>query len=294
MGVLKGFAVGLLSFLLFLSLCIFGLALMINQTILNPDFVVSEVDKLDLAPLVQEFISEQVSQEEEFVVNAVDDTVADLEPWMKEQAGTLIFASYDYLMGRSQGLNLAISLEPMKQSLRDNFRQAFLESPPPEVAGLSPAELEQYFDQYYQEFSEDMPTTLDLRESLFPAEVQATLGQVREIIDYFKLGYNGLIGFILLLILGIILINRQVRAASRSLGITFLTYGVLECAGIFVGKRFLGTELMQLDVHPSLQAWVSQLFGDLLTPLEMFSIGLAVVGLALVIVSVVYKREPSI
>lgn len=53
MSPLKGLGVGLLSFLLFLALSNFGLALMLNQTILNPDFVVSEVGKLDLTPLGQ-------------------------------------------------------------------------------------------------------------------------------------------------------------------------------------------------------------------------------------------------
>jgi len=60
MGFLKGLAVALLSFLLFLSLSIFGLVLMLNQTILNPDFIVDQVNKVDLATFAGEFLSEQM------------------------------------------------------------------------------------------------------------------------------------------------------------------------------------------------------------------------------------------
>ena len=51
MNFLKGLALSLLSFLFLLSLSIFGLALTLNQTILNPDFTISEVDRLDIPSL---------------------------------------------------------------------------------------------------------------------------------------------------------------------------------------------------------------------------------------------------
>ena len=127
MKFVKGLALGLLSFILFLSLSIFGLAFTLNNTILNPDFVVSELDKLDVPSLAEELLSEQIPQEEKFMAEALNKTIADLEPWIKEQASTAIYSSYDYLMGRTQTLSLVISLESVKESLRDNLRQAFLQ-----------------------------------------------------------------------------------------------------------------------------------------------------------------------
>ncbi len=44
---MKGFAIGLLNFILFLCLCVLGVAITLNLTILNPDFVVAEMDKMD-------------------------------------------------------------------------------------------------------------------------------------------------------------------------------------------------------------------------------------------------------
>ena len=56
MNVLKGLALGLLGFLLFVSLSTLGLAITLNQTILNPDFVVAEMDKLDASSLIKDMI----------------------------------------------------------------------------------------------------------------------------------------------------------------------------------------------------------------------------------------------
>jgi len=292
MKFLKGLALGLLSFLLFLSLSIFGLALTLNYTILNPDFIVSEVDELDISSLVEEFLSEEIPQEEPYLAEVLDNTIADLEPWIKEQVNAGIYTSYDYLLGKSESLRLVISLEPVRDSLKDNLREAILESPPPELEGASPAEIELYLDEAYSEIDEMLPQEFD--ESSLSPEVLAQLEQARQYIGYFQLGYKLLIGFILLLILGIILMHRRVKRATREIGIIFLTYGVLEYIAIFVTKYLAGTQLTKLDMPAQLQTLLPQLLSNFLAPLEIFSICLLVVGVALIIVSFVYKpRQPS-
>jgi len=322
MKFLKGLVLSLLGTLLFFSLSIFGFALTLNNTILNPDFVVSELDRLDLSslttelrisekvsPLATELLSEQIPPQlqgvieavlgEEFIAevldNTLDNTIADLEPWIKEQMSAAVYSGYDYLMGRSQDLSLVIPTEPVIESLRDNLGEAVLQSLPPELKGLSPAIIEPLVDVFFGQLSEKVPPTIDVSERLLSPEVLAQLEQVREGIGYFQLGYKALIGFILLLILGIILINHQVRGATRGLGTTFLTYGALNYAAVFVGKHFDVTQFFDVtqlplpEIPPSLQTWLSQLVGDFLAPLEIFSLGLLAGGVALIIVSFVYK-----
>ena len=156
MNLLKGLAIGLLSFLLLLSLSIFGVAFLLNQTILNPGFVSSEINKLDVPLLAEEFLSEQIPEEdfpEEFG-DVLVNTITDLEPWMQQQVTDGINASYDYLTGSSQSLSVVISLDPVKETLRDNLWQAFLLSLPPELSGAPPAEIALYFDDFYQGFGE--------------------------------------------------------------------------------------------------------------------------------------------
>jgi len=302
MNFIKGLALALLSCLLFLSLSIFGLVLTLNYTILNPDFAVSELDKLDIPSLIKPLIREQVreqlpaeAQSMAATIDAtIDDVVDELEPWIREQASNSVYSGYDYLLGKSQSLSLVIHLEPVKESLKDNLRELFFESLPPELQALPPAEKEAYFAALYRNFSKQIPPTFELTESSLPPEVVDGLEQAKQAIGYVQLAYKALAGLVLLLILGIILINRQVRGASRGLGTTFLTCGAFEYAGIFVAKQFAGPQLSQLDIPAPLQTWLPQLMNDFLAPLQIFSIGLMAAGVVLVIVSLVYRpSEPS-
>ena len=292
MQFLKGLAISLLSLLLFLSLSTFGLIFMLNQTLLNPDFIVAELNTLEISSLTEEILSEQIPQEEKFMAKVLDDTVTDLEPWIREQISTITYASYDYLMGRSQSLNVVVSLQPVTDNLKDNLRQAILQSPPPELTELPPAEVERYFDELYQQFTQDIPSTFEVNQNSLPPESRSTLEQVRQAIGYFQTGYQVLIGFMLLLILGIILINRQVKSTTRSLGTTFLTFGAFQYIGILIAKYF--SRASSPDLPLSFQTWLPQFLSDLLAPLEMLSIVLAVTGVVLITVSIIYKRKPSV
>jgi len=60
MNFLKGLALSLLNFLLFLSLSVFGFALTLNYTLLNPDFAVYEVDRLDIPAWLQTWLPQFV------------------------------------------------------------------------------------------------------------------------------------------------------------------------------------------------------------------------------------------
>ncbi len=392
MKVLKGFALGILSFLLFLSLLLFGLAFMLNSTALNPRFISGELERLDVSSLVEEIVSElspssdfppemqtalvqttdklepKLKQEasaaissiydylrgktesldlalilkdtvlnKEFVASLVeeadvtssfrqylkekltegippnqqslvrylDEAIPKLEPWIEEQASMVVGPVVDYILGDSHTLQVVVSLEPMKAILRTSTREAFLKSPPPELAAASPTELDRYFNDYYRQFAAEIPATIEIDESVLGpemptsiaqalADAEAGLAQARLIIGYFQLGYILLIIFILLLILGIVLIYREVRKATRELGITFLTYGALEYVGILIGKYFLRTYLPLADLPSSLQSWVPQLAINCLRPLEMLSLGLAIGGIALIIVSFVYRPRPPL
>ena len=122
------------------------------------------------------------------------------------------------------------------------------------------------------------------------AEGERGLEEGRQYVSYFQLGYNLLIVFMLLLILGIVLIHRQVKGATRGLGITLLTFGAIELIGVFAARYFAGIQLAQLPPLPDqVQTWLPQLLNNFLAPLQWLSIGLVVAGIALLVVSFVYK-----
>lgn len=387
MKVLKDLAIYLLGFLLFLSLCIFGITLLINQTILNPNFISDQLDKLDVSSLIEEIISEQEDEEAfseeletalvdtivelepiikegmrdtiepiydyllgesesinladiirdnlispeviaslvdeldivslatetineqvpedipenlEFLVGHVDDIIAELEPTIKEELIAAADPILDYLVGESQKISIEISLEPKIEEVEATLKEILLESPPAELAGLTTTELGQYFDMYFGEMTKMMPSTIELDETTFSSELPTQIAEAlakaeeklelaRDYAGYFKLGYILLIVFIVLLIAGIILLNRQVRSATRKLGAIFLTYGVLWFAGILIVKHFAGKQIAQLDTPAYFQEWLPRLVNDFSASLQWFSLGLLIGGVALLIISFVYK-----
>lgn len=294
MKFLKGLALFIFGSLLFLSLFAFGIVFTLHQTVLNPDFIISQVNRLDITSLAGDILTQQIPPGQEFMPEAVDATIADLEPWLKEQAASATYSIYDYLEGKSPSLSLVVSLDPLKESFKENLREVLLESPPPEFAGLSPDLIDSYLDIYYPQISQGIPSTFEFNESSIPPEVMAQLGVAKQIIGYFQLAFGALIGLILLLILLIIVTTRQVRGSTRGLGINFLICGALSYAGFWLAKNLIGAQLPQLNVPTYLQTWIPQLFSDTLAPLAMYSIGLMAIGVVLLIVSFAYRpRRPS-
>ncbi len=299
------------------------LALTLRNTFLSSDFVVSLVNELDISSLASEFLGEQlledIPEELEFLVEHLNDAITELEPMIKEGLIAAADPILDYLVGESQSINIVISLEPIIENLEDTLREAFLESPPVKLAGLLLPKIEQYFDEYFGELTEMIPSAFELDETLFGTEIPAQIAealaeaeeglgearqdiaealaeaeegleQARQYVGYFQLGYNILIGLILLLIAGIVLLNRQVKSATRKVGTIFLTCGVPWFAGILIGKYFAGKQIAQLDISPYFQELLPRLVNDFSAPLQGFSLGLLIGGVVLIAVSFVYPR----
>jgi len=294
---LRSLALTVLTLLLFLALAVFSTVFALNSTLLDPDFVVAQVDRLDVAALAQEVTEEQLGgqlpPEVAFLEEALSDTIAENEPWLKEQINAAIRSGYDYLLGESERLSLTVSLEPLKEDLRDKLWQLFqqnLESLPPELAAAPPGMLEQYFEQFYQPFAAEIPSEFAVDESSIPPDVMAQINLVRESISYAQTLYYALIGLMVLLVLGIILLHRNVKGATRELGVTFLIYGALDYASVWATQNFLPS-LPLPDMPPSLQSWLNGLIGDLAAPMGTLGIGLMAGGAVLIIVSIVYRRR---
>jgi len=297
MNFLKALGATILTLLLFLSLAVFSTLFTLNNTLLNPDFVAAQADKIPVSSLMREIteeqINEQLPEEAWFLKETMYNVISDQEPWIKEQLRAGIYSFYDFLLGKSERLSLVVSMEPLKETLRDSLWQVFqqnLQSLPPELAAAPPDMLEQYFDEFYQQFSGQIPSEFELDESSIPPEVMAQIIQARQYISYAQMAYYALIGLMMLLVLGIVLLHRSVKGATRELGITFLIYGALGYAGVWATRNFLPTTLPLPDIPSSLQAWLTGFIGDLVAPLQTLGIGMMAGGAVLIIVSIVYPR----
>jgi TRAP-type C4-dicarboxylate transport system permease large subunit len=120
---------------------------------------------------------------------------------------------------------------------------------------------------------------------------------VRQGIVYYQEAFWGLVGLTILLVLFIILINRNVKAICRILGSVFATYGIIEAAGLLISRGLIHSQLLSLsDMPQSIQPWLLQFSNSFLNPLLIFSISCAALGITLFVVSFLYhrKQKPSI
>ncbi len=295
MKFLKSLLVSLLTLILFLSLTMFATVFTLKSTLLDPDFVVKQVDRLEVSELVAEMtmaqIGGQLPAESGFLEEAMFQAIEDNEPWLKEQVNSAVYAFYDFMLGESDRLSLVISLDKLKTSLRDMAWQTFIAEIPPELSLLPPGQLEPYFNENYRQIDDEIPSVFEVDESLIPGEVMATLLQVKQYVGYVHTAYVGLIILMLALILAIIFLDRNVKDASRGLGITFLFSGVTQYLILWATSRYSPALLPFADIPASFQTWLLQLTDDLMAPLQTLSIVVMVAGAALIIFSFVYRSR---
>ena len=380
----------ILCFLLFVSLCVFGLSFTVNSTILNPRFIPAEINKLDISTLVDEaldryaisgistdmrssifatvdalepevkvqlgqalsqvydyllgrdqsldlaqtlkdtvlsrnFINSVISKTEvkklfreqirdelvdlvppgnQELIRYLDEAIPVIDPWLDEQISLISSPIIDFLLGKSKEINITLSLEPVKNTLKDSIRKAFLRSPPPELANASQPELNNIFDEYYQQYAAQLPRTITIDETSIGIDsneplvdtisgVEDFLAHAKTVTGYFRTSYMVLIILIVILILGIILLYREVKGITRTLGIVFLIYGGLGYISILVGKYTIRNALPLVEIPSTLQSWIPGLVTDALRPMEILSLVLGLIGIALVVVSIVYRQRSS-
>jgi hypothetical protein len=198
-----------------------------------------------------------------------------------------------------------------------------MSSPPAELAGMSTAEQEQFFDDFFTQFSSNLPSTFTFDEELLGptrdnvtdlmaqgeeqlskmrdnitdglSKAEDPLSKVRKYIGYFQTYYYPLIGLMIILAAIIFLINWNVKKAARSLGINLLIWGVLDLVGVIVAKSISPMQYISshTDISASLGSWIDGLSKDIASVAMPLSIGILVVGVALLVVSFIVPRKES-
>ena len=387
---IKILGLSIISILLFFSLDIFGLALVVDRTVLNADFVSSEIDRLDITGLVTDAIMDESADmtpemrqaindaiaafEHEFdtalsdgihdvydylrgereepelagvlrnsflsqdfigaVIDEIDvtaiasdvieerleesieaydemapylfDTLVDFieqhEVWLKDELKQASAPLADYILGISPDLEVSIPITPLLDDLEETLYNLYLAHPPAELEGLSPALFRAEFSMWYDEAIADMPSSIAVDEEFigsdvprevtaFISDAETALGEARRYIGYFQTAF--IIAIVVILILAglIVLICREVKCSTRTLGSVFGIYGLFTLAGVIISSSVIDRQLMPAlpDMPAAVQDWVLVFINNLFTPLRWFSIGILAAGVALLVISFVYR-----
>ena len=296
MNIIRGLFSGFFCSLLVTVLFLLGIVVTINLTILNADFVVAELDELDIYSVIIDQAKAQLPGEELIGAETLDNIISELKPWLEEQTAVVIHAVYGYLK-EGQDLNVVISLEPIRAIVEENLRQTVLESLPPELQGASESQIEAFLSQVYGEIDNVIPQHFELDESSLGPEIMAGLEQARQIVHYVELGYKVLIAVAVLLVLLVALVHWwQQKPIARSIGIVFIVVGIPFTLATLL-SRFIPAAISRLagqsDILFELQPRLSQLVTDVMAPLQMYGVGFLIAGIALIVISVVLKSPEA-
>jgi len=229
MNIVNGIISGILGFLLTVTLIILGGIITVENTILNPAFIISEMEKLDAHSIIINEISlqvmDQLPTEVPYVEEIVDETITELEPWVKEQVNFVIYDGLTYLKGK-QELHIIIPLDEPRERIKENVREFILESLPPELEGLPPELIQFFLAQVYIEIDNQIPGQIEINEILLGPEVTAQLHHARQVIGYIEIGDIILISLAAILLLLIALLQQwRLKAFFLYSGVPFVTAG---------------------------------------------------------------------
>lgn len=158
-----------------------------------------------------------------------------------------------------------------------------------------------YFNQYYDEIVEEVPSEITANENrIFITEDNIvdidteSVETVRDWLGIFNTVYYVLIAFMVLCVVGIVLIHFNVKDATRSIAKTFLIYGIAEFAAVMIARYVVPRFLPTGDLPLSLRNFIDDAYASVLSPLMWFSLGILIAGAALLVFSIFYRRGQTV
>jgi len=154
-----------------------------------------------------------------------------------------------------------------------------------------------YFNQYYDEIVEDIPSEIIINEdeiiinedNIISIDTEA-VETVKRWVGVFNAIYYALIGFMVVLVAGIVLLHFNIKGSTRSLSKTFLIYGAIEFVSVMVARYLVPNFLPMDDLPVSFQNLITDTYTSVLNPLLWFSLGILIAGVALLLTSIFYRR----
>jgi len=296
------------------------LATTLRNSIASNKLINTLIDKLPLASLGTEMISEQLDKQnipDEYkpLLDFIEPSLKAAEPDLKEQLKNAAPPVLDYLLGKIKSVKVTISLQSVYDNLIAASRDYYAKNLPPEASALTQSERDQIINGLVEEFKNQLPTDLFVKyvidETVIgptaPEEIASGIksaeSALANIVPYVKLFHKYFIILIIvtvLLVAAIVLIFRSVKKSTRTLGSIFLLYGVPELGGLLFGKYVLQTEVFPSlaspgasggYVYPEIARFLQEITFDVMSPLEKFIIGIIILGIALLIISFLYRRK---
>ncbi len=256
------------------------------------DFLLGKTDRLfisvsllGLKQDVKESLWEKIADDPETWLPVFQ---AYLIPYIDQNLEALIQDIKSYLPPDLAELPIE-DLQPLLSDLLQELEgQINSQDLPPETCDLLLAVAQPYFDDIYNDIVTDIPDEISIDSEDLPADTMSSLLLAQRYIGYFRIGFYSLIGFVVLLALGILLINRDVLTTCIALGIALTAAGALELAGVLFAGSYLPTEAYA-EIPTYLAPTIDGFYLQVLSTARLFSIIVLAIGIVLLAIGLIYQ-----
>ncbi|HEX55250.1 MAG: hypothetical protein DRO90_02970 [Candidatus Altiarchaeales archaeon] len=272
-NIFKTLIVSVLLLLFAIDINLIILSITINESILNPDFVISELEYLDFYSNLKNNMIREMGAIKPELASLVNESVS--VEMIRLKTNSLIYNFYSYLKYQDDELNLTLSLSDVKENLIKSAEDSGVEIP---------------------EFAIDLiQDNIDLREELNEEQI-TIIERIRTFIYHFYAIYSLLYFLAIVLLLLIFLFIGDIISFLDKIGILLLING-----GILVGFPVFVTELLRgkikgIELPGDFPSEIAiKIANDILEPFQFYGILLIVIGiLSLILASgigIIRKRK---
>ena len=272
-----------------------GIVIAVNMTVLNPDFLAREIERLNIYDLVRDQIQGDLQTQEMYGLvdgialdSMIEDILEEIKPWLEEQTEMIVYKGLAYIKGHEE-LNITISLIPVKSAIEAQINEQISSFLPPEL-GEIPVDL----DITSLVDMTGIPDQYVITESSLDEGIVEYLHTARRVVEYLKLAYVLAIGIAVLAIIGAGWTSQwQICPTARSLGTPFILSGIA-CTLLALAVRISNAISKQIadssDMLFNFQSNLTGIIADITHPLLIYGIVLLVLGIILVVFSYAYKQ----
>lgn len=295
------------------------LAATLRNTVLSNTLILKFIDNTPVATIAANEVlknlqNQQIPPDLQPMLAYIQPAFNEAEPQLKAELKDAAPPLLDYLVGTTKTFKISLNLQPVIDNLAASAKAYYTKNPPAELAGIPQSQLVPYIDNFIDQneniITQYIPATFIINENDLGtgtasdvhqgiSNAESALQEARPDIQLFQRYYIYLIIFTILLIAGIILIHRSVKGASRSLGSIFIAYGIIELTAVLINKFYVipgpvANKLNSVEaLPPEVSTFLVNLINHALNYLLWFSLGVLILGIALLVVSFVYRPQTA-
>jgi len=267
-------ALVLISILLIIYLPLAGITITACKTLMDPDWIVSEINKLDYILLMQDFAANNLDGELAEYQDSIDQIITDSKPWIEQEINETVNDFYSYFKGKTNSLDVTISTAALKKTISENITEILSE----EMPDMTQAERDEIIDAIKSEYMNEIEDSYNLSSSTLPAEANMILDKVRLTFYYVNL-FNIILMAVSIVFTVLIFLLLGIKNGALTNCYIYLSQGIIGfLCYILIINRIVDISVTN-EIPTYLANWIIQVISDMAYVWAVFNVVVGILGI---------------